>query len=316
MELTQSFLIQTLNTVKNNIAVVDDNFHIVYTNKAWDSFAVENGCSPDFNWVGTSYFKPCQTSALDGDEFGIAALEGIEQLRKGEISEFQLEYPCHSPSEDRWFIMEIDKFILAENTFFVISHQNITKRVTLEQEAMRLSKVDGLTGIANRRAFDDFIELEWHQCMRNQFPLSLMLVDIDNFKSINDTLGHQVGDACLKAVSRVLEQYTGRASDISARYGGDEFMVVWGHVTFDQSEVLSSAILNKINQIEIINSQGQLHGHVSASIGLCSTIPSGGDLEHFITTVDRLMYQAKQSGKNKVISKLLKPQQQYSTRVY
>ncbi len=303
MELTKAFLIQTLNTVKNNIAVVDEHFRIVYTNKAWISFGVENGCDPDFNWIGVSYFKPCQTSALDGDEFGMVALEGIEQLKQGLISEFQLEYPCHSATEDRWFIMEVDKFVLDEKVYFVISHQNITKRVLLEQEATRLSKVDGLTGIANRRAFDDFIDLEWHQCMRNQFPLSLLLLDIDNFKPVNDTLGHQVGDACLKAVANTLEQYTGRASDICARYGGDEFVIVWSNVTFQQAKKTADILLAKVNNIAVIDETGQQHGQLSASIGLSTTIPKGSNLIDFVIFTDRLMYKAKRNDKNKVVAK-------------
>ena len=306
MEMTNAFLLNTLDTVKNNIAVVDSNFTIIYTNLAWNQFGVENGCPADYSWIGVNYFEPCEVSAQDGDEFGMAAVEGMHKLKNGQITDFQLEYPCHSPTEDRWFYMEINKFTLGQSHYFVISHQNITRRVQLEQEAMRLSKIDGLTGIGNRRAFDEFIDLEWHHCMRNRFPLSLMLIDIDDFKPINDKFGHQSGDDCLKSIAQVLAHYTERASDISARYGGDEFVVVWGHVTFKQAKVLAESILKEINEIEILDANGKPCYRASTSMGLATTIPQRLGLKDFIAMTDKLMYQAKASGKNKIVAKLFK----------
>lgn len=315
MELTNAFLIQTLNTVKNNIAVVNAEFCIVYTNQAWDTFGIENGVDVNFSWTGENYFKPCQESALDGDEFGLAAVKGIEMLQQGIISDFQLEYPCHSATEDRWFIMEIDKFTLDAQTFFVISHQNITHRVKLEQEAIKLSKIDGLTGIANRRAFDDFIELEWYQCMRNQFPISMLLLDVDNFKSINDEFGHEVGDACLKAISTILNQYTSRATDMCGRFGGDEFVIVWGQLPYQRAMKLANKIIKKATETVIIDEHTNKECRFFVSIGVCSTTPLDENLKGFVIATDKLMYKAKCTGKNKIIGSLLNSVETAEVRV-
>lgn len=313
MEVTESFLIKTLDTVKNNITVVDESFLIVYTNRAWNEFAWQNGCPKDVNWIGQCYFTPCQTSADDGDEFAVMALDGINRLQRGEIKAFQMEYPCHGTTEDRWFIMQIDKFYLGQSIYYVISHQNITERVQLEQEAQRLSKIDGLTAIANRRAFDQFIELEWYQCMRNKLPMSLMLIDIDEFKSINDTLGHASGDVCLKDLAKLLSKYTARASDICARYGGDEFVVVWGNVNYQQASKLAQVVLQALNEISIKNEHGRIKGQLSTSIGLCTTVPGLVSLKQFIAHTDKLMYEAKATGKNRIVSEPLNHTSDHST---
>lgn len=307
MEVTKAFLTATLDTVKNNIAVVDSEFNIVFTNKAWNDFGKENGCISIQDWDGVNYFTPCLHSALDGDEFCIKAVKLFDKLRNGKINEFQLEYPCHSPNEDRWFNMEVTLLVLQKQKYYVISHQNITARVALEQKAIELSQIDGLTGISNRRAFDDFIELEWHHCLRNNFPLSLAMIDIDNFKQINDQYGHLTGDACLKDIANVLTKYTNRASDKCARYGGDEFVVVWGQSKHDEVLKLANEILQGMNKLDVKTQKGNKQGEISISIGLCTALPTSISLSKFIAATDSLMYQAKNSGKNTIIEKLLTP---------
>lgn len=302
MDVSQAFLLQTLNTVKNNIAVVDENFVIIYTNLAWDNFGKQNGCPDDFSWVGVNYLTPCNASADDGDEFGVTAIAGINQLLAGSISEFKMEYPCHGPTEDRWFQMEISRFSLGDCCYYVISHQNITHRVKLEQEAVQLSKKDGLTGIANRRAFDHFVKFEWEQCHHNRLSFSMMFIDIDDFKQINDNLGHQAGDHCLVQIAQVLNRYTGRATDISARYGGDEFVVAWGNVDFDKAKQFARKVLHDINLINLSEKVNQPPSFASVSIGLATVVPRDMSLSRFIAVTDKLMYQSKVSGKNQITS--------------
>lgn len=305
MEITKAFLIETLNTVKNNITVVDSDFNIVFTNKAWNDFGKDNGCLSSLNWQGINYYTPCLLSALDGDEFCIKAVKQFDMLKNGLISEFQLEYPCHSPSEDRWFNMEVTPLLLNNQKFYVISHQNITTRVALEQQAIELSQIDGLTSISNRRAFNDFIDLEWHHCLRNKFQLSFAMIDVDNFKQINDQYGHQVGDACLQDIAAILTEVTNRASDKCARYGGDEFVVVWGQSEHHKALKLSNEILNKINKLNLTGLDDKILGKVSTSIGLCTATPNMISLKDFIDTADKLMYSAKKTGKNTIIDKLI-----------
>lgn len=305
MEITRAFLINTLNTVKNNIAVTDSDFNIVFTNKSWDEFGKKNGCSASFDWLGVNYFSPCLTSALDGDEFCVNAVKQFDHLKNGRISEFQLEYPCHSPSEDRWFHMEVTQLSLGQATYYVISHQDITARVQLEQKALELSQLDGLTSISNRRAFDDFLNLEWHHCLRNKFPVSFAMIDVDDFKQINDQYGHQVGDECLKSIAQVITQFANRASDKCARYGGDEFVIVWGQCEQDKALKMVNEILVRISELNIMTLTGKVKGKVSTSIGLCTALPNVINLQEFLACADQLMYNAKESGKSTIRHKVI-----------
>ena len=302
MEVTIELLTKTINTVKNNIAVTNDAFQIQFTNAAWDQFGILNGVPPEFNWVGVNYYLPCQTSAQYGDEFSQMAIDGLEKLRRGELNEFQLEYPCHSQNEERWFLLEVTTFDMNKARYYVISHMDITHRVKLEMEALRLSKLDGLTHISNRRAFDAFIESEWRRCRRNTFPLSLLLIDVDDFKFINDTYGHQAGDACLLQIAQILQRYTARASDMCARFGGDEFIVAWSHISPEQAVSLSQSILHDINRITVGDNECGYHDTVSVSLGLSSTIPDCDNHRTLLSQADTCMYQAKEAGKNTLVS--------------
>lgn len=306
MEITRAFLINTLNTVKSNIAVTDGDFNIVFTNKSWDKFGKQNGCPDSFDWLGVNYFSPCLSSALDGDEFSVEAVKQFDQLKNGVISEFQLEYPCHSLTEDRWFHMEVTKLSVGQDTYYVISHQNITARVKLEQKALELSRLDGLTSICNRRAFDDFLNMEWHHCLRNNFSVSFAMIDIDDFKQINDEFGHQAGDECLKNIAEILTSFANRASDKCARYGGDEFVIAWGQCQHDNALAMMKDIITQINQINIITAKKSIQSRVSTSIGLCTTTPRSIALKDFISVADQLMYAAKDSGKNAIKHKKIK----------
>jgi predicted signal transduction protein with EAL and GGDEF domain len=124
-----------------------------------------------------------------GETFAGDAATGIRKVIEGDQNFFYLEYPCHSNTEKRWFMMRVTPLELGGQQSFVISHKNITERKLAEIEAMNLSRIDWLTGIANRRSFDEHLESEWKRCERLRLPLSLILLDIDYFKLFNDTLG-------------------------------------------------------------------------------------------------------------------------------
>lgn len=305
MDISIGFLKQVIDTVNNNIAVTDSQFNIVFVNQAWVQFGVENGVSPQFNWIGESYFSPCLASTREGDEYGSLAVAGFRQLQSGEREHFQLEYPCHSPARDRWFLLEVTRFTLSDETFFVVSHMNITQRVKLEQDAIAQANRDGLTEIGNRKAFNDFMDTEARRCHRYGTPMSLMVLDVDDFKAINDTFGHQAGDDCLKGVARILSDYTERASDFCARYGGDEFVVAWSYVCHDKVEELANKILRQVNQLGTQGLSDKRYGPVSASIGVITTVPEDDNWQLLLSKADSLMYQAKHWGKNRVMAKEL-----------
>lgn len=166
-----------------------------------------------------------------------------------------------------------------------------------------LSATDGLTGIANRRRFDEFLSSEWNHARQSGQPLALALLDVDLFKKYNDQYGHQAGDDCLRLVAQVLNANVRRAGDLVARYGGEEFALV--AVAADET----SALAMSHNICEAIQALGQAHalspfGVVTASIGVAVLTPAPGDddsHEALIRQADRALYQAKARGRNQVV---------------
>ena len=239
-----------------------------------------------------------------GDDFGIQAAKGIRSVISKETEDFYFEYPCNSPDEKRWFMMRVTPFTLENIDYFVISHQNITERKLAEEKLLDLSRLDGLTGIANRRYFDNFLEEEWRRCHRLGLPISLAIIDLDYFKLLNDHYGHQTGDECLKAVAKSLKQFVRRPSDLCARYGGEEFSIIFGNTSTDQAKVLVDKVLEAIRSLNFPNEKSPTHPTLTASIGLTAMLPDDSSNEQeLIGRADELMYEAKRNGRNQIICK-------------
>lgn len=167
----------------------------------------------------------------------------------------------------------------------------------------RIAQTDGLTGLKNRRFFDLQMESEWRRNMREGKSISLLLIDIDYFKSINDKFGHQEGDRYIKAVARGLKKRVNRAEDIVARYGGEEFIVaVFG---MDQEESLSFAnvIREDVLGLRLESADSRASCYMSVSLGIHNGIPSrASNVASFIRLADEALYLAKDSGRNCVKS--------------
>ncbi len=168
------------------------------------------------------------------------------------------------------------------------------------EELRRMSMKDGLTGIANRRSFDERLGSEWRRGLRNGRPLSLMMIDIDHFKAYNDQYGHVEGDRCIRAVAQTLEQVINRSSDLVARYGGEEFGVILPDTDADAARWLADACLKAIAELDIPHAQSSAGPRVSISIGLCTmTVHSETGAEKLVTRADQALYEAKRAGRNR-----------------
>jgi len=166
----------------------------------------------------------------------------------------------------------------------------------------KLSSLDGLTGIANRRQFDKVISHEWNRAMRNQNLVSLLMLDIDFFKLYNDTYGHQQGDACLKAVADVLHANEKRPADLAARYGGEEFAVILPETDSRGATEIATSILEMIRKTNIPHSASTVSPCLTASIGVATMTPErGSSPEDLIAQADKALYQAKARGRNQVV---------------
>ena len=170
------------------------------------------------------------------------------------------------------------------------------------QELTRLSSLDGLTGISNRRQFDETLLREWRRLGRQGRPLSMLLCDVDYFKQFNDAYGHQVGDECLKAVARTLKDTLRRPADLVARYGGEEFAVILPDTEITGALQVAEAMRSAVEGLSITHSYSKGGNVVTISIGVASTTPSrtGSDSSVLLKRADDALYQAKQAGRNRI----------------
>jgi diguanylate cyclase (GGDEF)-like protein len=168
-------------------------------------------------------------------------------------------------------------------------------------QLLALSSTDGLTGIANRRRFDEGLESEWQRAQRSGGQLSLALIDVDWFKKYNDHYGHQAGDDCLRKVANSLKANALRASDLVARYGGEEFAIICASA--DQHQVMDFAhkLCRSLEALAMPHAASPL-GHVTASIGVAVITPRQGETAaELLKKADQALYHAKAQGRNQAV---------------
>ncbi|MGR3219023.1 MAG: sensor domain-containing diguanylate cyclase [Candidatus Anammoxibacter sp.] len=166
---------------------------------------------------------------------------------------------------------------------------------------MRLSFVDGLTGVANRRRFDEMSNLEWKRGLRDGRPLSITMVDIDFFKAYNDAYGHQAGDECLKNVANTFKSVLTRETDTIARYGGEEFVTVLPNTDISGASSVAEEMRAGIESLCITHAESPVYKKVTVSVGVATMIPGQDfDLQTLIANADKALYEAKHNGRNQV----------------
>jgi diguanylate cyclase (GGDEF)-like protein len=170
------------------------------------------------------------------------------------------------------------------------------------RELTRLSAVDGLTGIANRRSFDAALLREWRRSARVGASISLLVVDVDCFKQFNDAYGHQVGDECLKAVARALVGHSRRPADLIARYGGEEFAAVLPDTSEEGARIVAEAMRNAVQSLAITHRFSSAARVVTVSIGIATVTPGRSDESGFVNllkSADQALYESKHAGRNR-----------------
>lgn len=190
-----------------------------------------------------------------------------------------------------WWLGRIyDRFKLQKNEL-QISHGRLEY----------LSTVDGLTGIANRRSFDTYLQQKWDYAVQTNSPFSLILFDIDFFKEYNDTYGHLHGDECLKKVAVTLNKTVSGPKNMVARFGGEEFAVILPDTTINNAYHVAEQIRLGVENLKIPHFQSKLNGIVTISAGIVSIIPNQShSLFDLINCADQALYQSKQHGRNQV----------------
>lgn len=180
--------------------------------------------------------------------------------------------------------------------------RDITVQKVAQDELKRLATRDGLTGVANRRCFDETLASEWLRCTRDVKPLSLILLDVDHFKRYNDTFGHLGGDACLKTIASALAISCHRSADLIARYGGEEFAAILPGTTVAGALTLAERIRADIAALEMPHPGNDGAGRVSISLGVATVVPDRTlQLDCLIDAADRALYAAKRAGRNRAL---------------
>ena len=301
MHASVRFYRSLVDSITEHIVVIDEQGRILFVNRSWVNFGVANGCSSSFSWLGKNYMETCSRSSADGDAFGKLAADGIGTVISRRSNIFYMEYPCHSSTEKRWFMMRVTPLELPRESLFVISHQNITERKLAEEEVLNISRIDGLTGVANRRFFDEFLQSEYRRCGRLALPVSLLMLDIDHFKLFNDTYGHLAGDGSLKRIGESLQMFGKRPGDLAARYGGEEFALVLSNTGLTEAVHMAEELLETIRHQNIVFKTAPFAERVTVSIGVACMVPQKDiDGTQLVQSADTMLYKAKENGRNRV----------------
>ncbi|MBD2102263.1 PleD family two-component system response regulator [Leptolyngbya sp. FACHB-261] len=180
--------------------------------------------------------------------------------------------------------------------------QSNQQLAALNQQLQCLASSDSLTGLANRRRFDEYLDQEWRRMARESTPLSLILGDVDFFKRYNDTYGHPAGDTCLQQVAGAISRCAKRSSDLAARYGGEEFAIILPNTIAEGAVQVAETLRACVKALAIPHTSADHNQFVTLSLGVASIIPHYDlTVAGLITDADKALYQAKAAGRDRVV---------------
>jgi len=192
--------------------------------------------------------------------------------------------------------------IFRELNSLVETIANMAEQITRQQKKLtHLTLVDSLTGLGNRRKFDEALEYRWALCLRTKRPVSFLMIDIDYFKKYNDTLGHPAGDECLKQVATLLKQAVSRETDTVLRVGGEEFGILMPDTDNVGAVNIAQQIHDRINTVKFPHPDSPIAPYITLSMGLETLKPSDNiPKSDLLDRADKALYQAKQEGRNRI----------------
>ncbi len=208
----------------------------------------------------------------------------------------QCDRPRHWTGDECLLLREVrDQLAVA------LRQAELYQQVCVANQALEeMAKVDGLTQVANRRRFDEYLNYLWQHQRRQQQPLSLILCDVDYFKRYNDHAGHLQGDDCLRQVAALLTQTVNRPGDLVARYGGEEFALLLPETPSNGAQHIAQRVQQAIAQAQIPHPDSPLSPHLTLSLGVTTVVPQGNQPStHLITSADAALYLAKEQGRDR-----------------
>ena len=306
---TEEFFQGTLDSLLSHVAILDEDGSIIAVNAAWRRYARCNGGDEGFCGLGVNYLHACDAASGDQASEASEVAIGIRDVVAGRRDAFYLEYPCHSPVERQWYSLRATRFEVAGEVRAVVAHDDITPRKLAEIRLKDLNvqlqlqaTTDDLTGLPNRRSFDQTLEREIARHRRGGSPLTLAMLDVDCFKQLNDVLGHLAGDDCLRALARAIGSRLRLPVDLVARYGGEEFALILPKTGAEEAAEILRGVLRAIRELAIPNPGSSVPlGVVTASVG-SATAERGGEAAGLLDRADRALYRAKQEGRDRLVA--------------
>jgi diguanylate cyclase (GGDEF)-like protein/PAS domain S-box-containing protein len=211
-------------------------------------------------------------------------------------------HQCSAPRQWQTWEIEFLKQLATQVAIAIQQAELYQQLVTANQQLQQLVCLDGLTQVANRRRFDEYLDTEWLRMVREKQPLSLILCDVDCFKAYNDTYGHIAGDTCLQEIANGIRAAVKRPADLVARYGGEEFAVILPNTTAEGAAKVAVEIQSQLRSLQIEHRQSCVSKYITVSMGVASTIPSTRSFpEMLIDAADKALYQAKAEGRDRYI---------------
>lgn len=292
----QAFLQSVLDGLNIQLAVLNDEGDIFLTNSVWDNCAQKAAPAEHDRFpMGTPVVSAYRQ--LDLEKFpekeSIAA--GIQSVLEGKQPCYAREY--YSDAQDRWYEVQVTLFPHRESNWVLLAHEDITERKRYEDLLREDATHDKLTGLYNRRFFDESLTEAVSLAQRHHHSLALCVCDIDKFKTVNDTKGHQVGDEVIAGFAHLIRSVV-RQSDICTRFGGDEFCILFPHTEAEGAKIVVERLRERFCNHIFLDSQREPF-QVSGSFGIAQIEP-GMEPETLLNHADAALYAAKQQGRNQV----------------
>jgi diguanylate cyclase (GGDEF)-like protein len=282
-----------------------------------DGYAIlyQQGRSQVINNIDEANLQQCHLQILK--QFDIKAQIVVPLLKGNELWGLLCVHQCSSPRI--WKTVEV-QFVkqLAAQFSVALEHSELLETSKIQAQKLieinqaleqanssleKLNNIDPLTQIANRRCFDNYLTTEWQRHLREQKPLTLILIDIDYFKHYNDHYGHQGGDDCLVQVAQTLTTVPQRITDLVARYGGEEFAVILPNTDIEGGLTIAELMKREIAALAIPHAKSEVCDYVTLSLGVASLIPTvATTIDDLIANADQALYAAKNKGRDRAIA--------------
>jgi diguanylate cyclase (GGDEF)-like protein/PAS domain S-box-containing protein len=237
-----------------------------------------------------------------------AVNETVEALRRGDITDARIVYRTrHRDAQEVWIesTMRVTRRSdTSEIDGVVAISRDVTEQKNAEQRLGALAMLDGLTGLANRGRFDERLQEEWARALREGTPLSLLMIDVDHFKKFNDQYGHPAGDACLRAVAKILRAEARRPADLAARYGGEEFVLLLPNTEAAGCALVGERVREELRRLDVTHAMNPPTRRVTVSLGGATIWPNAKlatETSSLIDAADRALYTAKEAGRDRLM---------------